>query len=378
MTRVLIVTRPDDYHAMAVQWGLSKLGCEAFVWMPTDLPDFCSATISVDRASGRTVVHVRQEGVQTCLSDFDVVWNRRRGRPVAPAHASPHDVMPIEVECLQHVNNMLTLLAKQMPAVNDPTYQLPADMKAVQLHTALAVGLDVPDTIVTNDFDALSEFGAGSRNLISKPYKPHFWYTGAENVSQLTAPVPGLGDIERLAIELCPIIIQEKLVRAFEVRLIVFGAEVVGVKIAGHLEDGHLDSRFSVKRKETEFSLVEVPNDIVAKCREYLSETGIVFGAFDFLIDGAGRWIFLECNEAGQFLFLEQRLPETLILDKFCRWLASFGKLGRSEGSEGIVPTTRAFEVSKEAELLVASQNHHKRTDKNDLLVREGATADKR
>ncbi|WCM25190.1 hypothetical protein NDN01_14030 [Sphingomonas sp. QA11] len=170
MTRVLIITRPHDYHAMAVQWGLVQLGSEAFVWMPTDLPDMCSATISLDKPSGKALVYLRQGGVQTCLNDFDVVWNRRRGKPVAPAHASPHDVMAIEVECLQHVNNIVMLLARQASVVNDPTHQIPADMKAVQLHTAMAVGFDIPNTVITNDFDALLGFGSNSRQMISKPY----------------------------------------------------------------------------------------------------------------------------------------------------------------------------------------------------------------
>lgn len=38
--------------------------------------------------------------------------------------------------------------------------------------------------------------------------------------------------------------------------------------------------------------------------RRYLAEFGLHYGAFDFVIDPADRWHFLECNPAGQWLWL--------------------------------------------------------------------------
>ncbi|WCM25189.1 hypothetical protein NDN01_14020 [Sphingomonas sp. QA11] len=148
---------------------------------------------------------------------------------------------------------------------------------------------------------------------------------------------------------------------------------MIAVKIAGNHAEAHLDSRFSIRKKETPFSSVDAPDDIREKCRDYMKRSGIVFGAFDFLIDTGGRWVFLECNEAGQFLFLEQRLPELPILDKFCRWLASFGEQVHFTGAEKVLLSTQAFESSDDGAQLLVLQTRHKHTDKNDIFVREHA-----
>lgn len=57
-----------------------------------------------------------------------------------------------------------------------------------------------------------------------------------------------------------------------------------------------------------------------------MRQLGIVFGCFDFIITPDDEYIFLEVNEMGQFLWIEEILPELKLLDKFCEFLVSSKK----------------------------------------------------
>lgn len=48
---------------------------------------------------------------------------------------------------------------------------------------------------------------------------------------------------------------------------------------------------------------------------------GLVFGALDFIVTPEGDYVFLEVNEQGQFLWIEELNPNIPILDMFVQFL---------------------------------------------------------
>lgn len=68
--------------------------------------------------------------------------------------------------------------------------------------------------------------------------------------------------------------------------------------------------------------IIEPPPDIEEKCRAMLTELGIPWGAFDFIVDDSGKWWFLECNPNGQWLWIQQKTGENLA-QHFARELAT-------------------------------------------------------
>jgi hypothetical protein len=60
------------------------------------------------------------------------------------------------------------------------------------------------------------------------------------------------------------------------------------------------------------------------------------FGAIDLIVTPAGDYVFLEVNEMGQFLWIEQSAPQERLLAHFCAYLCCAdrpyaGQLGRFE-----------------------------------------------
>lgn len=319
MKEILICSIPADYHVAAVRWGVERLGGVARVWVPGDVPDFLSVSISmVDDRSG---VRMSSNAERFSCEDVGVVWNRRFAKPIPPDHASPHDRAAIAGECQEHVRNAMMVLSEHAVAVNHPSGQYDSNLKALQIGRARKAGLAVQPTLFSNDFDEIRSFHDGHAPVVAKPYRPFLWMTEDGPLSRLTFEMPTPTEELRRSIEDCPLIVQKKVDRAFEVRLVVIGEQLVAAKMVDTSVDGILDSRRAIRIGAMDFSRIEPPQRISEGCLAYLRSLDLRMGVFDFIVDRRGEWFFLECNEQGQFLFIEDRLPETMLLDRFCRWL---------------------------------------------------------
>jgi glutathione synthase/RimK-type ligase-like ATP-grasp enzyme len=84
---------------------------------------------------------------------------------------------------------------------------------------------------------------------------------------------------------------------------------------------------------------VEVPPRVAEAVLRYLREAELAYGAFDFAEDGDGTWWFLECNQSGQFGFIEAETGQP-IARTIAEWLslpASPEQEGHVNGSESTV-----------------------------------------
>lgn len=318
---ILIYAIPDDDHISAVRWGLAQFGVTSEVWIPGDLPDF--ATLSISHTGGRTRASVRHDGRVVELSDARLIWNRRVETPSAPAAASVHDRFMIEHQSWAHITNVISLLDRAIPTINAVGPQHRAGKKAVQLVIAHEAGMRTPETLISNDFDLIRDFWAEhSGHVVVKPYHTFSWAIGAERLLSFTAVMPQPTRDLRLSLEVCPQIFQRRVKKILDVRVVAFSDQVYAAGVASDAAAEEVDSRKGILTAPGMFRKVSVPNPILSGVAEFMRISGLQFGAFDFVVDEGGEWIFLECNESGQFLYLEQFIPSMLLLDPFCRWLA--------------------------------------------------------
>src|SRR5690606_31892698 len=66
---------------------------------------------------------------------------------------------------------------------------------------------------------------------------------------------------------------------------------------------------------------VEVPPRTAAAVLDYMRRAELAYGAFDFAEDTDGTWWFLECNQSGQFGFVEVE-TEQPIARSVAEWLS--------------------------------------------------------
>jgi hypothetical protein len=93
-----------------------------------------------------------------------------------------------------------------------------------------------------------------------------------------------------------------------------------------------------------------LPPAIERACRALMARLGLVFGCFDLIVTPSGEHVFLEVNEMGQWLWIEEALPELRLLDRVCEVL---GQARPDPTWPPVVPIALA-DIAAEAEALAA------------------------
>ncbi|MFM9438385.1 hypothetical protein ACFDR9_005491 [Janthinobacterium sp. CG_23.3] len=70
-------------------------------------------------------------------------------------------------------------------------------------------------------------------------------------------------------------------------------------------------------------SVFTLPAAELKKVRAFIRASGLRYGSIDMIVDTEENYIFLEVNETGQFLWIEDILPELPLLDCFADFLIS-------------------------------------------------------
>jgi glutathione synthase/RimK-type ligase-like ATP-grasp enzyme len=316
--RILILTDADDVHAIAVVEALRLRGVEATLWATSDFPTRSEETFHYDEEFRSAF---RVEGVDFSLHDscFDVVWRRRPAFVIEPELIHPSDRVFVETECGIFRRSLLHLLAPGAFWVNPIDGAAKAGSKMIQHQAAAKVGLQMPETLYTNSPGEVRAFIRRKRGgIIYKPFLSTGWSDGTHQFLSYTALLTDESLIQE-SLRFTPGIFQELVPKAYEVRLTMMGNRAFAAKLfSQETSTGRLDWRQA--QGELRFEPITMPDLIVERCRALLQELGLVFGCFDFVVTPDGKWVFLEVNEMGQFLFVE-RYSYLPLLDAFASFL---------------------------------------------------------
>jgi len=325
-TTVLIPTAPGDLHAGAVALALRHKGALPVPWLTPDFPMRTGETLAFE--SGRLAIRVQGPGIDLGgdrgdqgdrIDRIDTVWNRRPAHAIDRERLHAADLPFAERSCEIFRRSLFELLAAGAFWVNsDPAVR--RDSKPRQHAVAVAVGLETPDTLYTNDPEEIRGFlrRQGGR-IVYKPLLPATWRTADELLSPYTSVLTEEMLVADELLRAAPGIFQALVPKAWELRITVVGHHVLGARVLSQeTESGRLDWRKAYG--ELRMEPCEVESGLAARCVELLARLGLVFGCFDFVVTPDGRTVFLEVNQMGQFLFVEEYTGQPL-LDAFAELL---------------------------------------------------------
>ena len=149
---VLIPTHPTDTHAVAVALALGTKGARPLLWQTPDFP--MRAGESLRFGGGGTTVEIRSPELELDPSQVTTVWNRRPSHGLDPDLLDPADLAFAERSLELLRRSVLSLLRPDAFWVN-PSRAVEANTKPLQLAHALKAGFRVPETLVTNDPEAV-------------------------------------------------------------------------------------------------------------------------------------------------------------------------------------------------------------------------------
>ena len=194
-----------------------------------------------------------------------------------------------------------------------------AASKVLQLRCAAQHAFPIPDTLVTNDAVALREFWV--RNDCEVIYKPMTVSHVERDGELLVLPTTSLAQEHIDDVDLisgAPALYQQRITKSEEIRVTAFGENLIAAAVQGEEQD---DVDWRVLFAKRPLRPVELPPKVVDLCARMLACFGLESATFDFVRDRQGEWLFLEMNEAGNFLFIDDCLPELRIKERYADFL---------------------------------------------------------
>lgn len=326
MTRILIPTYPEDVHAVEVALVLSDQGHEAVLWYGGDFPTRQGASVEV--RDGQVSWEIAGPGIDDGSAGpngpFDRVWFRRPAPAVLPAaEMHPGDLPIARRECRHLLSSLYHLVAPDAFWVNPLASHPRADFKPVQLEAAVRAGLAVPRTLISNDPPRIRRFLEELRGqAVFKPFQTSQWETEDLTAILLTSEVTAEDLPGDETLRLTPGIFQERVDKAYELRVTVMGAHAVTARLLSQ-ESAETRLDWRLPGAEVRIEPDHLSQDVEEACRRLMTNLGIVTGCFDFIVTPEGEHVFLEVNPAGQFLWIEEACPDIRLLAPFADFLLS-------------------------------------------------------
>ena len=324
MLNILIPTQPDDAHALYVKLALAHCGHSADLWYTADFPTQQMHTFALSNGA-RLSRWMTGKDVGIRCQHYDIVWNRRPAKPILPSGLHTDDVDNAKRECLAWYQNLWLVLLPDAIWINPWDAAARSAAKLWQLQVAALVGFHIPNTLVSNHPQAIAAFIANKRRpKIYKTLQPMVWMQ--EDAVNLTyTQVVGVEDLPSAAVlQATPGIFQECIRKKYELRVTYFGERAVAVKIDSQAcKAAQMDWR-AAPTHELDLSEVRLPDAIHQRCLMLMKRLKLRMGCFDFIVTPEDEYYFLEINEQGQFLWIEEVNPEIRMLAAFVKYIDSF------------------------------------------------------
>ncbi|GAA4890153.1 ATP-grasp ribosomal peptide maturase [Streptomyces coeruleoprunus] len=307
---VLILTCEQDVTTDLVVAELHEAGVPLVRVDPADVPG--GVALSAEYVHGDVHCYLSADGRMVSSSALRSIWVRRPGEPAAhSAEPSPW----LTAETGQALYGMLCSTPARW--MNHPREAAQARSKPWQLRCAHRSGFAVPPTVVTTfprvARQFVEQYGTGEGGVVVKslsgPPK------GEPRVALPTALVPPGADFS--AVTACPTLFQQYVPKRADIRLTYVGGRLFAARKAA--APGQVDGRYGGAGHGWEEA--RVPDRIERSVHAYTRLAGLAYAAFDFAEDADGVWWFLECNQGGQFGFVELETGQP-IARAIASWLA--------------------------------------------------------
>lgn len=300
--KVLILTWSGDHRGIdGVTAALEARGATVVRLDSDEFPSEIRLEHHQDGPADRVLLHTNA-GTHD-LSDVTAIWYRRlrAGEALPKEMERDFRVAALEESRLQLVG----LLESAGVFVLDPPHVVRRnEHKARQARLARAVGFEVPRTLFTNDPAAARAFvescdGGAVTKMLAMFGVPRNEYTFDVVYTNRVKPE----DLEHLdGLAACPMVFQERVPKALELRATVVGDKIFTIAIdSAATARGQTDWRRSSGHDDSIWVPYELPEVVEERLRRLGDHLGQNYGGVDLLLTPDGRYVFLEWNPAGEF-----------------------------------------------------------------------------
>jgi len=316
--KVIIFAYAKENHAAPVKWALEQGGYHVVCWGGLSWTEEQQASLFLGADTALTLGPFSVE-------PGDAVWIRRPDQPKCHPEVSEADRKFADMEYRSFYHSIAyTLETLPVWCVNKFSAARFIHNKAVQLRLARACGLQVPRTLMSNSPGPIRDFLSHNPNgSVGKGFTPHVWqreHEGSVSVTETFALTPQRLPSDEV-LTYAPGIYQDRVVKEFDIRMVLMGRKTYSFAL--HNPKRALDWRQDAGLGHVQVEIVSTPPEIERAILMFAEKANICFGSVDFAVDKDGQWWFLEINEQGQFLWLDQFNPQAKTLEKFCAFITA-------------------------------------------------------
>lgn len=329
---ILIVTQEYDPHADCMVQVLQDMGHIPLRLHTADIPQ--QIMISFHFREGTLGGAFSTNGRQLRLEEIDAVWWRRPARYKLPDTLSEDEKIFARLELQYSLHGIWD--AMDCYWMSRPHNIRLASYKPGQLRRAATLGFSVPRTLITTDPEQVRAFyEACNHQIIYKVLSdPMLGFAGrADEIAARCRVEGGPGQApyidwsriqartayttlvgrEQLAmldtVRFAPCQFQEYVAKQLELRVMLIGDELFVAEIHSQV---HETTRHDWRHYEVEIPYKKgtLPADMAQSCYDLVKSYGLNYGAIDLILTPDGRYVFLEINPNGQWLWVQHLVPE--------------------------------------------------------------------
>jgi len=259
-----------------------------------NVDNFSNYKISVGQKYSIWEITDLQNNITINKSEIGSIYYRK---PMFPdlSEYEPEYHMMIQRDIIGLINGIVDSFEGKV--LSKPCLLRESENKTNQLIYAINHNWKTPNSFIGNDSDKQLDFS--SIRSIIKPLT-----TGkvdTKNGCELYQT--NYFNYKVNTISLTPIYLQTYITKLYEVRITIINTTFYTVRID---TKDKLDWRADYKNHK--YSIIECPKKIQKQCLAMLKNYNLRFGAFDYIVTPENKWIFLELNPNGQWLWLEEAL----------------------------------------------------------------------
>ncbi|GAA0827923.1 MvdC/MvdD family ATP grasp protein [Streptosporangium amethystogenes subsp. fukuiense] len=305
---VLVLTRDHDPHADHLRQLLARRGARTTVFDNRDYLVRAHVELAYTaHGLARRLLHTESGTLD--LDSLTALWWRRPQPPEAhPEITDPSVAAYTALESVNLIGDLWEHLPCRVVPARESVFRR-AGHKASQLMLAAELGFEIPETLIATQPDALWDFhNRHDGQIVTKPMGMPW----VENLAaghtvirkcELVSPRDvGYAD----ALRFSPVIVQQYVPKRLELRVTVVGRQVFAAEIHSQTSNrARVDWRW-YDLGVTPHHVHRLPDEIADRCLAMTERLGLAYGALDLVLTPDGRYVFLEINPNGQWLWIEE------------------------------------------------------------------------
>jgi hypothetical protein len=262
-------------------------------------------------------IQITSKLITSSLTNY-AVWNRRAHLPIIPINLK-------KTNWMDYLKKEQLSILSSLEHINKENYigsyiQELCSNKLLNLQEAVKVGLEIPNTIATNNRRDLLEFIKSDRKYITKSLSipPSFETEDSFYSSNGTTEL----NINSIPKRFAPSLVQEYVEKDIEIRVFFIENYFFAMAIFSQNDE---KTKIDFRNYNHEKSNRNVPfilNDEIAyKLKQFVKNIKSNTGSIDLILTPQGKYVFLEINPMGQYdwlsldcnYYIDKKIAEILI-----------------------------------------------------------------